>query len=63
MNLKNRKIIVTGGSGVIGRELIRKLIDLDAKVRCFDIIQKPQYTPKSIEYFRRDLLDLEPKEF
>jgi nucleoside-diphosphate-sugar epimerase len=63
MNWKNRNVIVTGGSGVIGRELIKKLISLDANVRCFDIVPKPRYIPKLVEYFRRDLTSLDPKEF
>jgi len=54
---------VTGGSGVIGRELIKKLIYLDANVRCFDKVQKPSYLPELVEYFRRDLSSLDPREF
>jgi len=63
MNWKNRNVIVTGGSGVIGKELIKKLTSLDANVRCFDVVPKPRYVPKLVEYFRRDLTSLDPKEF
>ncbi len=63
MNWKNKNVIVTGGSGVIGKELIKKLISLDVNVRCFDIVPKPRYIPKVVEYFRRDLSCFDPKEF
>lgn len=36
MNLKGKKVLVTGGSGFIGTNLIRKLEGLDAKVENFD---------------------------
>jgi len=63
MNWTNKNVIVTGGSGVIGKELIKKLINLDANVRCFDIVPKPRHIPKLVKYFRRDLTSLNPKEF
>ena len=34
--LKNKKILVTGGAGFIGSHLCEKLIELEAKVVCFD---------------------------
>lgn len=36
MNLKNRKILVTGGAGFIGRGLVRGLVSRGARVRCLD---------------------------
>jgi nucleoside-diphosphate-sugar epimerase len=63
MNWKNKNVIVTGGSGVIGRELIKKLISLDANVRCFDNVPKPRYIPNVVEYFRKDITTLDPREF
>lgn len=54
---------MTGSSGAIGRELVKKLINLDANVRCFDRVQKPRYLPKLVEYFRRDISDLDLNEF
>ena len=33
---KNKNILVTGGSGVIGRELIKQLVDQGANVRNVD---------------------------
>lgn len=37
MNLKDKKILVTGGLGFIGSNLIRKLIGLGAEVTIFDL--------------------------
>ena len=33
MILKDKKVLVTGGSGMIGRELVNLLIEEDANVR------------------------------
>ena len=63
MNWKNRNVIVTGGSGVIGIELIERLVSLGVNVSCFDIVPKPRRMPKSVEYFRRDLASLDQNEF
>lgn len=37
MNLKNKIIIITGGSGLLGKEIIKRLLDNDATVINFDI--------------------------
>jgi len=63
MNFKNKKVIVTGGAGVIGRELIQKLIEKKAIIRCFDIRPKPKMFDEEIEYFQKDLCFLNPIEF
>jgi nucleoside-diphosphate-sugar epimerase len=36
MDLKNKHILVTGGTGFIGRGVIKALLDAGARVRCFD---------------------------
>jgi len=63
MKLKNQKIVVTGGAGVIGRELIKKLEGKGAIVRCFDINPKPQIFSEKIDYCQEDLSKLNPIEF
>lgn len=63
MNWHNKKVIVTGGTGVIGRHLIKKLEDLGCQVRCFDIVPKPKDFSENIEYSPRDLTYLNPLEF
>ena len=37
MILKDKKVLVTGGSGMIGRELVNLLIEEDANVRVADL--------------------------
>lgn len=63
MDWKNKKIIVTGGAGVIGRALIKKLAERGAYIRCFDIAPKPEDFPSVAEHSQRDLSQLNPIEF
>lgn len=63
IKLKNKRIIITGGAGVIGRELIEKLLKKEAIIRCFDIAPHPQFFLGKVEYCQRDLATLNPVEF
>lgn len=63
MEFKNKKIIVTGGAGVIGTALIEKLAQQESVVRCIDIAPKPHILPQGVEYSQRDLVVLNPLEF
>jgi len=63
MQWKNKKVIVTGGAGIIGHVLIEKLINRGAIVRCFDIVPKPEDFLSQVEYSQRDLAQLNPIEF
>ena len=38
VNLKGKKILVTGGNGFLGRNFINKLVALKAEVHSFDIL-------------------------
>jgi len=60
---KNKRVIVTGGAGVIGRELIEKLLKRGAVIRCFDIAPQPKDFWEKVEYCQRDLTALNPIEF
>ena len=51
---KNKKILVAGGSGFIGTNLTKKLLELEGQVRIADI-RKPQIKDSLIEYFNCDL--------
>lgn len=42
MEIKNKNILVTGGTGFIGGHLVEKLIDLQAKVSVIDIAVDPK---------------------
>jgi len=63
IKLKNKRIIITGGAGVIGRELIEKLSKKEVIIRCFDIAPQPQFFLGKVEYCQRDLTTLNPVEF
>lgn len=63
MQWQNKKVIVTGGAGVIGKELIVKLEKEGAKIRCFDVVPRPLTFPEKIEYCQRDISELNTPEF
>lgn len=54
MFFENKKVLVTGGAGVIGKELIGMLLRQGAIVRCVDFQEKPSEL-RDIEYFQMDL--------
>jgi len=51
---ENKKVLVTGGAGVIGRELVNYLKEQNAIIRVVDMAEKPSFL-NGIEYFRMDL--------
>lgn len=54
MNWNNKKVLVTGGAGVIGKELISMLKEQNAHVRCVDFTERPSEL-EGIEYYQMDL--------
>ncbi|SFM89036.1 UDP-glucose 4-epimerase [Methanolobus profundi] len=54
MFFKNKRVLVTGGAGVIGKELIEMLRKQGAIIRCVDFQEKPSELT-DIEYFQMDL--------
>lgn len=54
MDFKYKRVLVTGGAGVIGLELINMLKDMGAIIRCVDIVEKPHELDE-IEYLQLDL--------
>jgi len=58
MNFKNKHVLVTGGSGVIGKELLKKLCTDGAIVRNVDMRALPkEIEDLEIEHFQMDLSD------
>ncbi len=57
VNLHNKRVLVTGGNGYLGRNLIRQLNKLEASVFCVDIHE--QSVTKGTEYFCVDLRNIE----
>ena len=48
-NLKNKRIFISGGAGIIGRELVFKLLELKAKIFVGDIKKCPKDLAKKTE--------------
>ncbi|WP_296807555.1 NAD(P)-dependent oxidoreductase [uncultured Methanobrevibacter sp.] len=55
ISFKNKKVLVTGGSGVIGRELLRYLMDEEADVLSVDRLPLPEGNWDSIKHVQKDL--------
>jgi len=53
--LKNKKIFISGGAGVIGNELSVKLCNMGAKVLVGDLKNKPKHWSNKINYRQGDL--------
>ena len=56
MNLKDKRILVTGGSGYLGQNLIKKLLSLKAIVSSLDISDDFQHP--DVSYYNINLSDL-----
>ena len=61
MEFKDRRVLVTGGAGVIGQELVQKLVSAGAYVTCMDIKPSPPSFPESVEYIQGDLSTTSPE--
>lgn len=62
LDLKNKRIFISGGSGVIGRYLVSKLHKLGAKIFVGDLQLRPGDWPKDIIYRQGDLNTLTSEE-
>lgn len=60
--MKNKRIFVSGGAGVIGRSLIPMLIDMGADVFVGDLEPMPSDFPKNLIYRQGDLNNLSQDE-
>ena len=50
----NQKVLVTGGSGMIGRQLVKKLVLRGAKVTIADLTE-PEDLPLNVDFVKTDL--------
>jgi|688.fasta_scaffold70618_4 carbamoyl-phosphate synthase large subunit len=55
LNLKNKRIFISGGSGIIGIELINILHNKGAEIFVGDLKKKPKQFDKKVKYFHGDL--------
>ena len=51
-----KKILVTGGSGFIGSNLIKKLLSYNYKVNCLDIYENKSLQHKNFRFYQGDIL-------
>ena len=50
----NQKVLVTGGSGMIGRQLVKKLVMRGAKVTIADLTE-PEDLPENVEFVKNSV--------
>ena len=58
----NKKVLVTGGAGMIGRQLVDLLVEKGAEVTIADL-NEPIDLPKGVNYIKSNLLYFEDCEF
>ena len=56
---RDRAVLVTGGAGVIGRELLESLAEQDARVMCCDLKPRPEWLDAGVDYVQGDANDLD----
>ena len=68
MDLTDKRIIVTGGAGIIGKELIKKLHKKNSNIYCVDRVPQPlqigylqNYIQKDLNHMKEDeIIDIDP---
>lgn len=55
------RCVVTGGAGVIGAELVNRLIARGDSVRVVDLLRRPDSIPDAVDYVQGDLVELGPE--
>ncbi len=53
--MKNTRVFVSGGAGVIGLEMVAKLVERGAEVLVGDLQPRPDSFPRQVRYRRGDL--------
>lgn len=55
LNLEGKRIFISGGAGVIGTELVTRLLQLKADIFVGDLKPRPEKWPASVRYHQGDL--------
>jgi len=59
---RDRAVLVTGGAGVIGRELLESLHAQGARVMCCDLEPRPDWAADDVTYVEGDAVELTPEQ-
>ena len=62
ISLNRKRIFISGGAGVIGREIVKRLVEKDANVMVGDLLPIPNDFPKEILYRQGDLNFIDQQE-
>ena len=54
---KNKKVLVTGGTGLVGRELVKLLVNQGAKVTSISLDENNFEDSWGVKYIKGDLRD------
>jgi carbamoyl-phosphate synthase large subunit len=57
--LGGRRVLVTGGAGVIGAPLVRTLSDAGAEILCADLAERPSWIDAAVDYRQGDAAELD----
>ena len=60
--MKNKKVFISGGAGVIGRELVSLLINEGAEIFVGDLVECPESFRQKVKYRQGDLNSLTKQE-
>ena len=56
---KNKNILITGGTGLIGRKIIKLLLEMDCKIRLVSLDSYDEDRIDKIEFIKADLRNFE----
>jgi len=56
--MKNKKCLVTGGSGFVGTHLVKKLLELGNSVRVLDITEPDKSIATNVEFCNVDIRNM-----
>lgn len=57
--MKNKKCLVTGGSGFVGTHLVKKLLELGNNVRVLDITEPNKSIANNVEFYNVDIREID----
>ena len=59
---KNKRIFISGGAGIIGKELVKLLSEFNVKIFVGDLKKRPKEFTKKVIYRKGDLNNLKERD-